>query len=127
MRIKVEKKKEVNLDDVRMNVNLGDGGRRAEEEVLLWRGLGRVLLQGGSPHIHLQGALNPHIHLQSALNPHIHLESAINPHIQLEVAINPKGAIIHIVGTAYIRIYPLISTYIHIIQMDQMSKEKILG
>ena len=51
MRIEIPKKK---------NVHLGDGGRRAEEEVLLWRGLGQVLLPG-SPHIHLQGAIDPHM------------------------------------------------------------------
>ena len=77
MRIEIPKKK---------NVHLGDGGRRAEEEVLLWMGLGQVLLPGGSPHIHLESTINPHIHLQNA--------------------INPKGAIIHIVCTAYIRKYP---------------------
>ena len=53
----------MNLGDVRMNVHLDEGGRRAEEEVLLWRGLGQVLLPGGSPHIHLQGAINSNIHL----------------------------------------------------------------
>ena len=68
MRIEIPKKK---------NVHLGDGGRRAEEEVLLWRGLGQVLLPG-SPHIHLQGAINSN---SPALYPHIHLQGAIDPHM----------------------------------------------
>ena len=53
----------MNLGDMRMKVHLGDGVRRAEEEVLLLMGLGQVLLPGGSPHIHLQIPKGAKIHI----------------------------------------------------------------
>ena len=53
-------------------MNLGDGERRAEEEVQMV--LGQALLQGGSPHIHLQSAISSNICLQSAINSNICLQ-----------------------------------------------------
>ena len=55
-----------------MKVNLGDGERRAEEEVQMV--LGQALLQGGNPHIHLQSAISSNICLQSAINSNICLQ-----------------------------------------------------
>ena len=57
-----------------MKVNLGDGERRAEVEVQWWMEREQALLQGGSPHIHLQSAISSNICLQSAINSNICLQ-----------------------------------------------------